>query len=107
METPLHVACSRGHLNMVRMLISEFKADMYIVNWSNNTPLHVVAIQGNEDVALALINEFGCDSNIRGVIGRTVLHSASVYVITMLMSMHKTMITTRHFARQRNMVKKT
>ena len=75
-ETPLHSACRGGHLDMVRMLISEFKADMNIVDEFENTPLHVAAWYGKEDVALALINEFGCDTNIRGCIGRTVLHSA-------------------------------
>ena len=74
--TLLHCACGGGHLDMVRMLISEFKADMNIVASYNNTPLHVAAFNGKEDVALALINEFGCDTNIRGRDGRTVLHSA-------------------------------
>ena len=73
-ETPLHCACSRGHLDMVRMLISEFKADMNIVDGNKNTPLHEAAKY--EDVALALINEFGCETNIRGWGGRTVLHNA-------------------------------
>ena len=75
-ETPLHCACRRGHLDMVRMLISEFKADMNIVNGFNITLLHEAAEYGKEDVALALINEFGCDTNIRGRDRRTVLHSA-------------------------------
>ena len=75
-ETPLYSACRGGHLDMVRMLISEFKADMNIVDRMGITPLHEAAECGNEDVALALINEFGCDTNIRGWNGRTVLHSA-------------------------------
>ena len=75
-KTPLHSACREGHLDMVRMLISEFKADMNIVDISNDTPLHKAAANGKEDVALALINEFGCDTNIRGSDVRTVLHSA-------------------------------
>ena len=74
--SPLYSACRGGHLDMVRMLISEFKADINIVNRYNNTPLHKAAKNGNEDVALALINEFGCDTNIRGKNGKTVLHSA-------------------------------
>ena len=75
-DTPLLCACRGGHLDMVRMLISEFKADMNIVNRYNKTPLHEAAQYGKEDVALALINEFGCDTNIRASGGRTVLHSA-------------------------------
>ena len=72
--TPLLHACCKGHLDMVRMLISEFKADINIV--TNNTPLHVAAYYGKEDVGLALINEFGCDTNIIGRNNTTVLHSA-------------------------------
>ena len=75
-DTPLHSACRGGHLDMVRMLISEFKADMNIVNRYNKTLLHEAAEYGKEDVALALIYEFGCDTNIRGSDGTTVLHSA-------------------------------
>ena len=77
-ETPLHCACRGGHLDMVRMLISEFKAGMNIENIFNSTPLYMAAEYGKEDVALALINEFGCDTNTRGRgrNGRTMLHSA-------------------------------
>ena len=75
-DTLLHCACRRGYFDLVRMLISELKADMNIVDEYNNTPLHVAASNGKEDVALALINEFGCDTNIRGRDGRTMLHSA-------------------------------
>ena len=75
-DLPLLCACRGGHLDMVRMLISEFKADMNIVGDNKNTPLHEAARYGKEDVALALINEFGCYTNIRGGGGGTVLHSA-------------------------------
>ena len=75
-QTPLHYACRGGHLDMVRMLISEFKANRNIVDTYKNTPLHEAAANGNEDVALALTNEFSCYTNIRGEYGRTVLHSA-------------------------------
>ena len=73
-ETPLHYACRGGHLDIVRMLISEFKADMNIVDILNRTPLHGAAEYGKEDVALALIQEFSCDTNFNS--SRTVLHSA-------------------------------
>ena len=75
-ESLLHSACRGQHLDMVRMLISEFEADVNIVDEYNNTPLHEAARWGREDVALALINEFGCDTNIRDLRGRTVLHDA-------------------------------
>ena len=74
-KIPLDSACHGGHLDMVRMLISEFKADMNIEDILKRTPLHMAAEYGKEDVVLALINEFGCDTNIRGWRGRTLLHS--------------------------------
>ena len=42
-ETPLHCTCCGGKLDMARMLISEFKANMNIVDVHNKTPLHVAA----------------------------------------------------------------
>ena len=61
---------------MVRMLISEFKADVNIRDYTGDTPLHHAARNGNEDIVLALIHEFSCDVNIRGYNGRTFLHRA-------------------------------
>ena len=64
---------------MVRMLISEFKADVNLRDNYGNTSLHDAAIRGNEDIVLALIHEFSCDVNIRGYHGGTYLHKACVY----------------------------
>ena len=75
-RTTLHLACIHGHIDMVRMLISEFKADVNIRDWVRNTPLHDAARNGNEDIVLALIHEFSCDVNIRGYNGETFLHRA-------------------------------
>ena len=75
-RTTLHLACIHGHIDMVRMLISEFKADVNIRDWVRNTPLHDAARNGNEDIVLALIHEFSCDVNIRGYNGESFLHRA-------------------------------
>ena len=77
--TALHLACVNGYIDMVRMLTSEFKADVNIKNNFGNTPLHVVASIGREDIVLALIHEFSCDVNIRGYNGWTYLHTACYY----------------------------
>ena len=42
-STPLHEAASRGHLDVVRVLISEFKADVNVQDISGDTPLHEAA----------------------------------------------------------------
>ena len=100
-QTPLHYACTAGHLDIVMVLIDEFNACISNVNKKacaggnvslvqslihdynaditarddeNNTPLHVAALNGNKEVALFLIKEFGCDINIRDPLGRTLLH---------------------------------
>ena len=77
--TALHCACFHGHIDMVRMLISEFKADVNIRDSYDDTPLHHAARNGNEDIVLALFHEFSCDVNIRGYNGWTYLHTACYY----------------------------
>ena len=74
--TALHVACFYGHIDMVRMLISEFKADVNIRDSYGDAPLNFAANHGNEDIVLALIHEFSCDVNIRDDNGWTFLHRA-------------------------------
>ena len=55
--TALVLSCAYGHIDMVRMLISEFKADVNIRNRYGDTPLHNAERNGNEDIVLALIQE--------------------------------------------------
>jgi ankyrin repeat protein len=75
-DTPLHCACRYGHMDMVRILISEFEADTTIRNWQGRTPLHVAASEREERVALALITEFCCDINTVDRWGISLLHKA-------------------------------
>ena len=77
-NTPLNWACLCGHVDMVRMLISEFQADTTLQDERGDTPLNVAAYGGEEEVALTLITEFGCYITIRGLggFGETLLHSA-------------------------------
>ena len=42
--TPLHWACKKGYVAVVRVLVSEFKADMTIRTSSGATPLIYAAI---------------------------------------------------------------
>ena len=80
-RTPLHWACIGGHVDMVRMLISEFQADTTLHNQSvyGDTPLHDAAWRGRGEVALTLITEFGCDTNLQNNDGYTSLHAACVH----------------------------
>ena len=65
-----------GHVDMVRMLITEFQADTTLQSECGDTPLHKAACHGRGEVALALITEFGCDANLPNNYGYTSLHTA-------------------------------
>ena len=58
----VHYACKKGHLDMVRMLIVEFRADAY-VNCNGWTLLHSACSEGQLDMARMLIAEFRTDVN--------------------------------------------
>lgn len=76
METSLHIACQLGNLAIVRVLVSEFQADMTRKDHLNRTALMIAASGGHTDVALALLRDYQCPMNIQDNIGRGVLHYA-------------------------------
>ena len=74
--TPLHVACEQGHLNVARVLIETFKADMTIQNSDGVTALMLAIKHGQDNVAHALLEDYQCPVDIRDEDGYTVLHYA-------------------------------
>ena len=89
--TPLHLAASRGHLDVVRVLISEFKADVNASNSNGTTPLHEAASRGHLDVVRVLISEFKADVNASNSNSTTPLHEAASrgHVVRVLISEFK------------------
>ena len=76
-QTPLHIACCSGYLNMVKMLLTEYEAKLVLDDEIiNDTPLHEAARCGQTEVVGCLINEFSCDPSARGLGGKTILHYA-------------------------------
>ena len=59
-KTPLHLACIRGHLTIVRTLLCEFDADVNSRDNENDTALNNASLGGHTEVVHALITEFGC-----------------------------------------------
>lgn len=66
-NTPLHMACSQGNLNIVCMLL-EKGADVNITNALGNTPLHAASLRRNAPICRELLNHGAniCVTNNRG-----------------------------------------
>lgn len=74
-KTPLHVACHRGDLPMVEMLLSK-KADVKAITDSGFTPLHVAA-QNNFNKIIIVLVKAGADVNTPTKVGCTPLHESA------------------------------
>ena len=76
--TPLHYACTWGDLDMARVLIGTFKADMTIQNRDIDgaTALMLAIKHGHDNVAHTLLEDYQCPVDIRDRDGNTVLHYA-------------------------------
>jgi len=74
-ETPLHIACVRGHYLVVNMMIGK-GANLNIKNINGVTPLHAAMNFGHADIAKLLILN-GADINIKTANGWSPLHTAS------------------------------
>ncbi|OZJ03373.1 hypothetical protein BZG36_04490 [Bifiguratus adelaidae] len=62
--TALHLACFRGNLEMVYVLIGEYQANTHVSDKNGETPLHYAARKGFVPILDSLINDYGVDPNI-------------------------------------------
>ena len=74
-NSPLHVACIKGNLDIVKVLISH-GADLNSLDSGNDTPITLAVKNGREEVVLTLIREYGCDPNTKDSRGRSLLRLA-------------------------------
>ena len=77
--TPLHWACKKGHVDVVRVLVSEFKADMTIQTSYCDTPLIIATINEHDNVVHALLSDYQCLVDAKGQDGSTALHYSCRY----------------------------
>ncbi|NWX16281.1 ILK kinase, partial [Aegotheles bennettii] len=73
-DSPLHLAASHGHRDIVQKLI-QFKADPNAVNEHGNTPLHYACFWGHDQVAEDLVGN-GAAVSVANKYGETPLDKA-------------------------------
>ena len=74
--TPLQEACKKGHIDVAKALIGQFKADMTIQNKEGATAIMIAIERGHDNVAHALLEDYQCPVDIRDKDGDTALHYA-------------------------------
>lgn len=79
-------ACSAGHDNIARILITEGAADVNLVNDQNRSSLHYACSKGLSNIVKLLI-EYGANVHIADEHGNTCLHRY------LLISIHSKMST--------------
>ena len=74
-QSPLHLACTSSHTQVITTLLSECKADLFVRdNIMNYTPLHRAVHRGQIDIMKCLIDSFGID--VTRTDGSNLLHFA-------------------------------
>ena len=72
----LHRAAYSGHLEIVKLLVVEFKADVNDRDDYGTTPLHLAASNGYLEVVKLLVVEFKADVHAKDRCKETPLHKA-------------------------------
>ena len=75
-RTLLHSACAQGELEVARMLIADFKADLNIQDEAGATAVMLAVKYGHDNVAHALLEDYQCPVDTKDKLGDTVLHYA-------------------------------
>ena len=71
----LHIACERGHLEIIKYALEELHCDCSCMDDAGYTPLHYTALcDGNLDLIEYMLTK--CDPYMPGYAGRTLLHNA-------------------------------
>ena len=77
-QTLLHCASKKGYLELVRVLVEEFSAQLDILDVNFNSPLHLAAYGGHDGVVKYLLDQ-GCDSRVKNRWGTTAEQEGTKY----------------------------
>ena len=69
-NTPLHTACTQGHLDIVRLFIDEIGCDTSHTNFERQSCLHLATQHGHLSLVRYLVEEAGCDITLEDEQGR-------------------------------------
>ena len=75
-ETALYIACFRGNLDIVQLLVENHEARVNISDLDGDTPLSVACYEDKNQVIRFLLQNDACRVNTRGIRGDTPLHIA-------------------------------
>ncbi len=75
--TPLHYACTRGHLNIAQFLITN-GANVNSRSLNGSTPLMMAVQSGNEELVKYLLDK-GADISLRNSLGLSAIDIAEIY----------------------------
>eukprot|EP00400_MALV-I_sp_L67-5_P000185 gene185-344_t len=78
-NSPLHCACLAGDLNIARVLIDFFGADINTPDTFGALPLHGACVTGRYATVKALIDEFGADPAKLDINEKNALHFAAYH----------------------------
>ena len=70
-KTPLHRACEKGRLNVVKYLLEDAKVDSSCRDVDDLTPLHIAAPNGELSVVKLLVEDYLCDPGVSDNNGET------------------------------------
>uniref|UniRef100_A0A2P2HYP9 Tankyrase-like n=2 Tax=Hirondellea gigas TaxID=1518452 RepID=A0A2P2HYP9_9CRUS len=75
-ETPLLLACSRGYMTLVEMLLQQARPNINARTLQGTTALHAAAAQGSRELVETLLSH-GADVKLQDKNGRSALHIAT------------------------------
>ena len=76
-NTALSVAVKAGHIELARLLVSTFGANVNAQNNMLYTPLHIAMVNGHFELAMLLVREFHADVDAKDLSGFTPMHRAA------------------------------